>query len=804
MKKITKKVSILFAILCILFSQGQSYISAEEGNDISNKVNFGTIDVYVKGLGNINKFIIKDSVKQSDAPTIKVGDIVYFDFQWNITNADLNQISEGDYFYAELSDYFLFNTSGGSEAVINSDDGVEIGRVQVVEHEGKKKLKVTLTQNAFDYTELQDGNLTAYGRAQKEGSDVEIRPGQSGGVEIDIEKGSTGPVDPIGNVEADGNIPEIIKSGVGNQTTGNLEWTLGIFKDNYIEAYNNGTPENYENVIVEDQLSSDQSVVSISATLPIYIATDTGRMSEAAAATVNTATLLKLTQGESESDSDFEARIRGETKVCYGVTSSNKVIINLRNTPNTSGNSDNGMQYKNNLITQLTAELQPKVDAGRLSQERMDLTIQNYERLLSDYNYGAFHTNIKITTSTTKANGETVNNKALVTWDGNDTGVESGDIQLVVQKIGGGATGVPPGTMLISKTNGDTNAKLQGVTFILEQKQGDGSYLPIGGTYTTDIDGEIQVDNLVAGTYRIKETSNPNIGYGDTVEYTPIGTEENGYYYFELVVGATKGIEIKVKNYEEVGVKVTKSWSDNNNQDGIRPTSVEVNLLADGNVIDTETLNSGNSWIKEWTALPKYDNGVEISYTVEEINIPTGYSPSITGSANDYTITNTHVPGVVSKKVTKAWNDNNNQDGIRPSSIQVNLLANGSVVDAQTLNTGNNWTYTWTNLAEKSAGTAIVYTVEEVSVPAGYTESTTVARNGDVIITNSHTPVLINNETPEQKENIVTGTRGGNSSSKAGSTSTSDYTTMSSYILLCFISVLGITIAVKKKQKIHK
>lgn len=66
--------------------------------------------------------------------------------------------------------------------------------------------------------------------------------------------------------------------------------------------------------------------------------------------------------------------------------------------------------------------------------------------------------------------------------------------------------------------------------------------------------------------------------------------------------------------------------------------------------------------------------------------------------------------------VTKAWDDNNDQDGLHPDSIQVQLYANGKVQgDPVTLGKALYWKYTWSDLDQKSCGKDIAYTVKEVS-----------------------------------------------------------------------------------------
>ena len=107
-----------------------------------------------------------------------------------------------------------------------------------------------------------------------------------------------------------------------------------------------------------------------------------------------------------------------------------------------------------------------------------------------------------------------------------------------------------------------------------------------------------------------------------------------------------------------------------------------------------------------------------------------GYTSTVDG----YNITNNHTPATVKVSGTKTWNDNNNQDGIRPSSITVNLLANGRQVASKTVSASDNWQYSFDNLAAYANGQKITYTVTEDAV-AGYT-STVDGYN----ITNTHNP----------------------------------------------------------------
>ena len=191
-----------------------------------------------------------------------------------------------------------------------------------------------------------------------------------------------------------------------------------------------------------------------------------------------------------------------------------------------------------------------------------------------------------------------------------------------------------------------------------------------------------------------------------------------------------------VKNSHETAKKditVQKVWDDKNNQDGIRPASITVSLLADGEVVATAELTADNSWTYTFGGMDVYKAGVEIVYTVEETEVPDGYTASVDGLV----ITNSHTTATVDVPVTKIWDDNNNQDGIRPQSVTFALFADGVDTGKTLLISGSSWTGVFTGLDKYSNGHEIVYTVQEINVPEGYTASAS-----GTTVTNSHTPAV--------------------------------------------------------------
>ena len=184
---------------------------------------------------------------------------------------------------------------------------------------------------------------------------------------------------------------------------------------------------------------------------------------------------------------------------------------------------------------------------------------------------------------------------------------------------------------------------------------------------------------------------------------------------------------------------VVKVWEDDGNRDGLRPVSIKVQLKADGVDYGPEAvLNEGNHWSYSWTGLQENANGREIAYTVVETDQVAGYTATSTVDGNTTTITNHHEAGYTSMHVEKVWADDNNRDGLRPDSIDVQLYANGNTYgDAVVLNETNGWSYDWEDLPEKQAGKDVSYEVKETGTVVGYTTAYKTAGN-TVTITNTH------------------------------------------------------------------
>ena len=272
-----------------------------------------------------------------------------------------------------------------------------------------------------------------------------------------------------------------------------------------------------------------------------------------------------------------------------------------------------------------------------------------------------------------------------------------------------------------------------------------------------------------------------NQGY--TVDINKSGYHQNGvlqkdgstwWFCFDVDEGLLTNAELDVKFSrapETIDYTVEKKWV------GGDGTSATMQLMANGAASgEAITLSTADNWTHTWEDLPKYDNGKEITYSVVE----TAYAPAnqytieydIDDSSKKMTVTNTKGGDSRNFAASVVWEDNNNQDGVRPQSVRLKLKAEGlddgalvdlsasdSLMDAgdlvQTFIVGTDTTVTWSNIPRYNNGEAIKYKVIELdadgkelskddSLDNNYkvTAYTTIA-DGYMTVTNTHTPETV-------------------------------------------------------------
>lgn len=235
-----------------------------------------------------------------------------------------------------------------------------------------------------------------------------------------------------------------------------------------------------------------------------------------------------------------------------------------------------------------------------------------------------------------------------------------------------------------------------------------------------DMSGVSLRDNRFLGTLRSGETLLL------TVELTIPRTLGNEY---ANRIGEVDWI-FHVEAWNEDCMTVRKLWSDSNSAHA--DESITVNLLRDGLVERSEVLNEENQWMFTFEGLTEGS-----SWSVEEADVPEGYTVSYETVGNTVTIINTGTepppPGETTDlSVKKLWDSEKKK---HPDFATVTLYNGLTAVETVKLSDQNDWSYKWSELPADGN-----WQVVETNIPDGYTPTYSV-KDGVVTITN--TAVLI-------------------------------------------------------------
>ena len=259
------------------------------------------------------------------------------------------------------------------------------------------------------------------------------------------------------------------------------------------------------------------------------------------------------------------------------------------------------------------------------------------------------------------------------------------------------------------------------------------------GTITTDENGTGTITGLIKQAYTVQEIQAPT-GYVLSEEPIKISKEDFGN---DLAISR----EV-VNKKEKTSISGQKTWNDNDNHDGKRPSKITVNLLANGSKVASKEVkpDAEGNWLYQFDNLDVVDDaGNLIAYTVSEEPVA-GYETSVEGT----NITNSRTPEVTEVAVKKVWDDKENKDGLRPDKVTVRLLADGQEVAVKEITATDNWQASFTDLPVYKEGKKIAYTITEDPV-AGYT-----ARIDGFTVTNRHRPPTTPPSTPPTPPSTTT------------------------------------------------
>lgn len=154
----------------------------------------------------------------------------------------------------------------------------------------------------------------------------------------------------------------------------------------------------------------------------------------------------------------------------------------------------------------------------------------------------------------------------------------------------------------------------------------------------TDQSGQAVFEQLSVGLYLVTADCYERDGY----IYTPepflicLPDEKNGQWEYDVASACKFDSEYIPSDNNTVSRKVLKIWKDDGNEKK-RPEEISVQLLRNGEVYDTVTLNDSNNWRYEWTNLDE-----SFKWQVTEYKTPENYTVSVSREGITYVMTNTY------------------------------------------------------------------------------------------------------------------------------------------------------------------
>ena len=145
---------------------------------------------------------------------------------------------------------------------------------------------------------------------------------------------------------------------------------------------------------------------------------------------------------------------------------------------------------------------------------------------------------------------------------------------------------------------------------------------------TTDENGAATCKDLALGLYFIRQTGAVE-GFAPCTPFvvTVPGMNADGYVY---EVNASPKTEVA----KLTSITIKNVWNTDASTEAA--DHVTVQLLRNGNVVKTATLNAENNWQVTYTGMPESD-----AYSVKEVDVPKGFTATYKQNGYIFTVTNT-------------------------------------------------------------------------------------------------------------------------------------------------------------------
>ncbi len=217
--------------------------------------------------------------------------------------------------------------------------------------------------------------------------------------------------------------------------------------------------------------------------------------------------------------------------------------------------------------------------------------------------------------------GEVFKNR--IEMKSSDKIIDSATLPVQIKEAGGTAEGYNF-SVKVHKVD-EVGKPLSGAIFTLTRDRNEAEI----GRVTTDVNGNASFTGLLRDEYTLEEVVAP-VGYALIGEKIKISPADFG----------TDKIVLKqvVNTLDKIIVEGRKTWNDNDNEAGLRPDKIVINLLANGVYKDSKTISATDNWQLSFVDLPKQENGKDIIYSIIEDTVP-NYISLVEG----YNVTNTYL-----------------------------------------------------------------------------------------------------------------------------------------------------------------
>ena len=144
----------------------------------------------------------------------------------------------------------------------------------------------------------------------------------------------------------------------------------------------------------------------------------------------------------------------------------------------------------------------------------------------------------------------------------------------------------------------------------------------------TNDEGTALCNQLPLGLYFVKQTGEVE-GFAPCTPFlVTVPNEKNGEYVYEVNASP----KTQVARLTDIIIK--KVWNTDKSTEAVK--SVTVQLLRNGNVVKTATLNAQNNWQVTYSDMPESD-----AYSIKEVDVPKGFTATYKQNGYTFTVTNT-------------------------------------------------------------------------------------------------------------------------------------------------------------------